>query len=212
MCIEKRNLKSPESVEALQDRVLSAFHRYILSGPHHSHVTSAGQGAAAPSLSIGDPTSLGISYKMESPSNGNDKSNRKKHSLCSADEKEVSSTPSERASGTSTIGCCVDGEEVGVGDNGVAPECESGCGSEAGVGTGPEAGVGSKRWAKMVMKLLSLRAITQRHADALLSLKLTPGLSLISNPDLDAQQHALLRCPCADRVATTTQLLLELFF
>ena len=43
--------------------------------------------------------------------------------------------------------------------------------SEAGVGTGTEAGVGSTRWAKMLIKLLSLRTITERHADALLSLK-----------------------------------------
>ena len=137
---------------------------------------------------------------MKSPSNGN----RKKHSLCSADEGEVSSTPSERASGTSTIECSGEGEREALGS-------DFGCGSEAGVGTGQEAGVGSRRWAKMLMKLLSLRTITQRHADALLSLKLTPGLSQFSHPDPVAQ-HALLRCPCADRVASTTQLLLELFF
>ena len=190
MLIEKHKLKAPASVEAVEDRVLSAFHRYIMSGPHHSHVTSAGHGAAA--LSIDNLTSPGMSYNMESPSNGN--GNRKKHSLCSADEAEVSSTPSEPASGTSTIECHGEGEALG---------------SEAGVGTGPEAGVGSRRWAKMLMKLHSLRTITQRHADALLSLKLTAGLSQFSHPDADAQ---LLRCPCADRVASTTQLLLELFF
>lgn len=200
MCTEKHKLKAPESVEALEDRVLSAFRRYIMSGPHPQPAATSGSGLV--SSSDANPNFQETSCEMASPTHANGTNQHSNRSVFV----DVSGNPSERV--RAPISPMEGADEAGS----IGSESGSVSVSEAGVGAGAEAAVGSRRWAKMLMKLLSLRTITQRHADALLSLKLTASASQLLRVDADAPSNTLLRCPCADRVASTTQLLLELFF